>query len=238
MDSKNKIAILIRGFHQLNKRVSRHDRHKTSPDNFDYRECFFSFIKMIFEPLIQEGHQVDIYVVTYHSEIDESLKFIPHLKNILFMNRDSNQPITFMKGLESIPNKYDTYIVTRYDLWYKQDIRRWLPKCSSTVPNLFVPWREYQKQWNKDNRIGDVIYVMNTEAKIIFCQAIKEHPKPCADTLHTIHNRLVDKGCIISFLTTGFFDSNPTYDNRRECCNPFYIFWGRPYHHYDFPDRI
>lgn len=238
MDSKGKIAILIRGFHKLNERVSKHDRHSTSPLHFDYRECFFSFTNMILTPLIEEGFDVDLYIVTYHSEIDESLKYLPNLKNILFMNRDSNQPKTLIKGLQSIPNKYETYIVLRFDLWYKQDIRRWLPKCSNVKPNLYVPWREYQKQWDRDHRMGDVIYIMNTKAKETMIQLITELPNTGKDTLHGLHDKLTEKDCIVSFLTSGFFDSNTTYDARRECCNPFYIFWARPYHHHDFPDRI
>jgi len=232
-----KIAILFRGFHKLNEKVSKHDRHFTSPTHFDYRECFFSFIKKIYEPLIQENHHIDLYVITYHSEIDESLKHLPNVKNILFMNRDSNQPKTFQKGLFSIPDTYDLYIVTRFDLFYKQEITRWLPILQTDTPHLCAPWREYAHHWNKDHRMSDVIYAMNTQAKIITQKLINELPSN-KDILHTLYNPLTERGCIISFFSMGFYDSNPTYDARAECCNPFYTFWARPYHHFDTPDKI
>jgi hypothetical protein len=229
------IAILLRGFHQLTPKVSKQGRHNTSPTHFDYRDIFFSLMKMVWEPLQSLGYNPDLYISTYHSEIDETLKFLPNVKNILFMGKESNQGRTFLRGMQTIPDQYDIYLVLRFDLWYKQPIMHWLPLVLHQSPHVYLPHREYEKPWNRDRRVGDVIMAFNQEGKTLIQNIMSRERTFRADWFHTMYDRITNEGMTVSFLTDGFYDSNTSYDKRPECCNPFYIFWARPYHHPDRP---
>lgn len=230
-----KIGILIRGYHKIVEHTTRNQRHYTSPKCFDFRECFFSFIKMIVEPLEQAQYDISIYVSTYHSIIEKSLKGVPYLKNTILLNENgSTQLKTYYEGLKSMPDTLDCYLVVRFDLWYKKKITEWLPICIQEKPHICLSWKEYYNNWNKDRRVGDVIHFMNREGKKIL-QSILRIASNDKDFMHYLYPQLEHKGVHLTFLTQGYYDSNPTYDGRPECCNPFYIFWGRPYHHHDWP---
>jgi len=230
-----RIAILLRGFHQLTPKVSKQGRHTTSPTHFDYRDVFFSFMRMVWEPLQLLGHEMDLYISTYHSEIDETLKFLPNIKNILFMGKDGNQSLTFLRGMQTIPDEYDIYLVLRFDLWYKQPITQWMPYFLENSPQVFVTHREYEREWNNKRRIGDVIMAYNQKGKTLIQNIMMREKVFNPHWFHTMYEKVTNEGMIVSFLADGFYDSNTSYDKRPECSNPLYIFWGRPYHHSDRP---
>jgi hypothetical protein len=229
------IAILLRGFHQLTPKVSKQGRHNTSPTHFDYRDVFFSFIKMIWEPLQSLGYNPDLYISTYHSEIDETLKFLPNVKSILYMGKESNQGLTFLRGIQSISDQYDIYLILRFDLWYKQPITNWMPIFLEQDPQIYVTHREYEKEWNNKQRIGDVMMALNQKGKSLLQNIMERENTLISHWFHLMYHKVTNEGMTVSFLADGFFDSNTSYDSRPECCNPLYIFWGRPYHHKDRP---
>jgi len=225
-----KIAILIRGFHYITKDTSRHHRHRTSPQHFDYREVLFSFIKNIYEPLLP--HLIDLYLTTYHSPIEDSLRFLPNVKLIHFNENDSNQFLTLKNGLQKISTDYDLYIITRFDLFHKVPLQ--LPTLQEQ-PTFYPVFKETLQAGNAGG-IGDCFMIFNQNGQKILLEyfnEIQHSPK----NLHLINHHLIKKGICVLPLFEGHFDSNTSFDSRPDCKNPFYIMWGRPYHHKDIPPK-
>lgn len=230
-----KIAILIRGFHYITKETPKKGRHRTSPTVFDFRQVFFSFIKQIYNPLIKNNNSIDIYLTTYSSEIEEQLQFIKDLGKILINPKEHNQFFTLRDGIKNIPDEYELYIITRFDLFYKQNISKWIPEFNQDEPILYTGFKETLNAGNAGG-IGDCFFMVNQKGKKILEEYLDES-KPTPN-LHKINKPLEKKGMLIKTLFKGHYDSNTSFDTRADCKNPLYIMWGRPYHHKDIPDKL
>ena len=230
-----KIAILLRGFHYITKETNRQTRHRTSPTVFDFREVSFSFITQVYQPLLEKQHTIDIYIITYHSKIEESLKYIPGIKNIKFSPNDSTQFQTFKEGIKSIPDEYELYLITRFDLFYKQNLEKWFPKeIQLNEPVLYAGFKETLNAGNAGG-IGDCFFLFTQKGKKLLEEYLNE--TKTLPNFHKINKPLSQKGMHVKTLFDGHFDSNTSFDTRPDCKNPLYIMWDRPYHHKDIPDK-
>lgn len=211
-----KIAILFRGFHYYeNKNIVR-GAHITRQRTFDYRDCFQNIKNNIIIPL-RKNHEVDIYLVTYHSPIEQQLG--NNFKYIKFVPFSNTQKQTLIAGLEFVKNvKYDRVIVLRLDLVYKKPIIKWnIPFEKNTV---YLPWREYKHLWNKQRRTGDTIFIVDS------CLGEFIHVLKQINNTHVIYNKLKMN---VKFICNGFYDSNTTHKSAMSN-NPIYRMYGRPYH--------
>jgi hypothetical protein len=251
-----KTAVLIRGHHHYEEHLGKPNtseiRMTTSPKQFDYREFYHSIIKNIINPIKNLQASIDIYISTYHSKIEETLFNLEHFKNINLLNIDgSSQILTLKKGLDIIPNQYDSYLILRFDLLYKKPITDfWQPKNEEKI---FLTWKETEHLWKSHNRIGDALFIINGKKSFEdFKNGIKKY-------LHTEdynYNTKAKDGEIyfptrsahyaypfiknetnnIEFLVDGYYDTGTSIPNPL-CKNPIYIQAKRPYYFDDYPEN-
>lgn len=165
---KGKIAILIRGLHYYMNYQS--PLAHIGLKNIDYRESYQSFIENIYEPLREQS--VDIYISTYHSEIEEQLNkdFSPitgiyyDFPGIINDHVIRNYEIAKVigGGLDLMKDGYDWYVITRFDLLYLMKITEFpvLDNCVNLTHH------------NTSNNVDDNIHIFDKTHFIKFRKAI------------------------------------------------------------------
>lgn len=214
-----KIAVLIRGFHWLEK-----DRYGFP---LDARALVPSLVEKVLRPL-REQHAVEVFAVTYPSPIQDEVLAQLAPEHLAVLNpQNSSQIKTYRQGLEMIraagaAEPFDRVLVTRFDLTYLKSVLAW-PVWDRQ--GIFFPWREYECLWKEHHRVGDAIHVIDWPALPAFQQAIERlETRP---ELHLLYDELEKSGQPLHFLEEGFYDSNTLFSNR-ECANPIYRIGNRP----------
>jgi hypothetical protein len=214
-----KIAVLVRGFHWLEK-----DRYSFP---LDARSLIPSLVEQVLQPL-REQHTVEVFAVTYPSPVqDEVLALLAPQHLAVLDPKDSSQITTYLHGLDMIrtaaaAQPFDRVLVTRFDLVYLRSALAWNVWDRS---GIFFPWREYESLWNEHHRVGDAIHLIDWPALPAFEQAVK-HSEGRPD-LHLLYGELENCGQPRHFIEEGFYDSNTLFANR-ECANPIYRIGNRP----------
>jgi hypothetical protein len=211
-------AILIRGFYT--------------------NKCKKSFTKNIYDPLVAAGWAVDVYISTYDNKDDALLRTYPGVKDIFYQPETNRQSHTYLEGLTKIPDDYDLYMVTRFDLNYKKPVTDWMPKDYVKNANkVWVLWREYESLWNEHRRVADTIHFATRAGKKSLESVLEENKNgQLGGDLHMLYDILIKKA-EIGILVDGFYDSNPSKGNTPEMKNPIYIFHKRTYSHNDGPSE-
>lgn len=126
-----KICLLLRGLHYFKDYHSplQHIGIKT----IDYRESLDNYKKNIFNAFPNDD--IDVYISTYESEIQESLindfkpkaYYLDNFPGIIQDVVDRNYEIVrnINNGIKLIDDEYDLYIITRFDLLFKLPLNRW-----------------------------------------------------------------------------------------------------------------
>jgi len=115
----------------------------------DFRICANNIYVNLCEPLIEDGHEVNIYVCTYNHDHIEELKEIYKPKSLEILPFEgSNQITTFINSLYMVENEdLDFVFVTRFDLNYLKRVTE-SGKIDYDKVNFMYPphepWLEYE----------------------------------------------------------------------------------------------
>jgi hypothetical protein len=242
-----RIAILLYGYFYIDNEMTlwRAPHSKVQLNNYFFVEDSYPhFISHIYTPLKTMYQFVDVYMITHefdHSrfrelkkELLETCKFF----NIIFTNRleSPRLPYTYynlLKFVASKKKKYDRYLITRNDLFYKAKITYWIPKFTEKDFCWYL-FKDYLVTWTKDKIISDAIFVVdninNGISKFMDCiyKYIKIYPE--RNDLHGMYKLMItyyykNVDCVVE----GFFDSN-TAKNVKESSNPIYVMINRKYY--------
>lgn len=223
-----KIAVLIRGFHWLEK-----DRYGFA---LDASRHLPSLVEKVLRPL-REQHSVEVFAVTYPSPIqDEVVSLLAPEHLILLDPKSSTQIKTYLRGLDEIQaavtGPFDRLLITRFDLVFLKSVLDWNVWDRT---GIFFPWREYKALWNEHHRVGDAIHLVDWPSLPIFREAMERlESRP---DLHLFYQELEPCGQPLHFIEEGFYDSNTLFANR-ECANPLYRIGNRPRLHVASPSSF
>lgn len=212
-----RIAILIKGIARAH---STHFRR-----GVNYKNCLDSFKDNIIKPLSERGDEVDVFLTTYNidglndSELRKDyeafmVEYVPY--------HGSTQKMTLYRGLEVIKEckkEYDCILMTRFDIKYKMDVLKWKVDWGA----INFTWKETEKLWIRQGRIGDVVTIIPYKYLDIFMSAVINYSRP--ENIHMIYNGLIRllthhnvKDYKICFMFDGYYISgneNPLYEIMR-----------------------
>jgi hypothetical protein len=160
-----KVAVLIRGI-SYNKFYLH---HSGKVYRLDYRGNRQNIIQQVIEPLKQHYNDVDVYLCTNSSEIEDSVvnDFGP-IKGCIFVDSNATQVQTLCKGLEILDDGYDLIIITRFDIKLKTSI--------DMVPFKHEKFNLTWYEQTKDGRVGDCVFVLSSKHVGAFLKALNECP--------------------------------------------------------------
>lgn len=209
-----RIAILLKGIARAHSSYYR--------KGVNYKNCLQSFKDNIVVPLREKGDEIDVFLTTYNmdglndTELKEDygafmIQYIPY--------NGSTQKMTLYRGLEVIKEckkEYDCVLITRFDIKYKMDILKW--RLDWRAVNF--TWKETERLWNRQGRIGDVVTIIPWKYLDIFMSAVINYSRP--ENIHMIYNGLIKlfthhniQDYKICFMFDGYYISgndNPLYD--------------------------
>jgi hypothetical protein len=155
---KKKIAILIKGASSL-------------IDDWgvnDFLSCYESLKNNILNDLKKINYDYDIYIHSYDSK--DKIKIIKLLKPKKFIferfTKNSNQISSFKQLLKSVPNNYDSYFVTRFDLIYKKSLNLFNINFEKSYYLFKFP----------NNKICDIIFIISNNDFINFKKFVNNYP--------------------------------------------------------------
>lgn len=249
-----RIAILLYGYFFVDGSVSlwRALHSKTQLNSYYFIEDSFKhFMSHIYTPLKNKYQNIDVYMITHQfehpkfQELKKELLKICNFFNIYFTNKIESPrlPYTYFNLLRYVINKkikYDRYLITRGDLFYKKTILNWIPN----FPEKDYCWclfKDHKETWEKENTISDIIFLIDNKNNGIntFMNSVRDYVKkfPERNELHGIYSFIKSSfKNDIDFITDGHYDSN-TAKNIKESCNPIYIMINRKYY-FDDNDKL
>jgi hypothetical protein len=250
-----KTAVLIRGHHHYDEHLGKPNtseiRMTNSPKQFDYRVCYNSITDNIINPIKKFDSKIDIFISTYKSKIENTLPLLDNFKDLKILDINGcSQTLTLKKGLELIPNEYDNYLILRFDLLYKNNITNfWTPQKDDE--NIYLTWKETKELWDKHNRIGDALFIINGKNSFAhFKNAVtnylhseeNSYHSNASDgelyypsrSLHYAYPFIEKETKNIKFLLDEYYDTGTSSPNILSK-NPIYVQYGRPYHFDDCP---
>lgn len=130
-----RIALCLRGISYLSD--YKHPGSSVQLHDLDFRNTAPSIQKNIIDPFKKLGYDVDVYFVTYHSELEnELIKYFNPIDSIFTNYQQRNyhsntinilnhhlQCIELYRNYELTNNiKYDQVIITRFDLYFYKSI--------------------------------------------------------------------------------------------------------------------
>jgi hypothetical protein len=225
-----KIAVLLRGYHQLEK------------DRFGYpldaRE-FAAGLRRDLVDSLRPAHEVVFFAVTYPSGIQEELLALLKPDHVTVLESQSSTQIsTFLRGLDAVrthPNApFDRVIITRFDLIFKRPAVEW---DIWRETGIFLPWRESEEAWRAHpvadpaadwltrQRVGDIVHVIDWPYLAAFEAAVASLAGQT--DLHNLYRALEKESAPVRFIEPGFYDSNTLYAYP-DCTNPLYHIGNRP----------
>jgi hypothetical protein len=237
------IAILLYGYWYLDSSVglwrAPHSKHQLKKYSF-VRDTYQYFIDSIYMPLKTMYGSVDIYMIAFefahpkYKQLKEEL--IETCKNftIFFTNQHESPklPYTYWNLIRhaSSIKKYDRYIITRGDLFYKAKITEWMPPYNPGKDACWFLFKDYKKTWEENNIISDIIFIVdNNIEKFKKCVQTHIDRYPERTELHGIYHILKENfGENVDCIAEGYYDSN-SGKQVLESNNPIYIMVNRPY---------
>eukprot|EP00743_Colponemidia_sp_Colp-15_P003559 GILK01003840.1.p1 GENE.GILK01003840.1~~GILK01003840.1.p1 ORF type:complete len:336 (+),score=37.23 GILK01003840.1:59-1066(+) len=225
-----RVAFLFRGYHYLENYQSKGGGGV--PVTQDYRACMKNIRHMLLDPIKQKA-QLDIFVVTYGSKIqDEMLADLKPEKHLILNAGAETLKSAFEKGMQMIVDtgvEYDHIVIVRFDQVWKKSILTW-PFWADQNYDVMLPWREFDHLWRDHFRVGDCVHVVRGRWAKTFIEGLRKHNFP--RDLHDIYRRLrfeFGETMTIRFLEQGFYDSN-TEHNSHMSNNPLYVIMFRKYY--------
>jgi hypothetical protein len=205
----------------------------------------------LYTPLKNMYQNVDVYMITHEfehykfNEIKKKLLDKCNFFNIHFTTSQASPrlPYTFFNLLRFVDSKkikYDRYIITRTDLFYKNNILKWMPNFPKNDFCWYL-FKDYPESWTKEKKISDIIFIIDNIQYGFnnFMNSIYEFIKknPLSNDLHGIYNIIEDKlKKNIDCITEGNYDSNSARPIQLSC-NPIYIMINRKYY-FDENDQL
>lgn len=242
------VAILLYGYFFVDGSINlwRALHSKAQLNNYFFIEDSFDhFMSHIYKPLKNKYQNVDVYMITHefdHPKFKELKKKLLEKCNffsIYFTNKIESPrlPYTYFNlirfALNNKTKKYDRYLFTRGDIFYKKNILEWIPPFSEK-DFCWCVFKDHKQTWEKENTISDIMFLIDNKSKGIekFMDSVYEYVKkfPERNELHGIYNfvnSFFKKN--VGFIADGHYDSN-TAKNIQESCNPIYIMINRKYH--------
>ena len=161
------VAVLFRGIS-----YSRPHQH-CRPWGIDWRLAYPSQVKYLLEPLGKLYGRVDVYLTTYRHQYDVEL--YRDYNPVATCGNDAvhgTQKSTALHGLTYIdlnPLKYQTVVVTRFDMELLCDVTRlpWKDDCINFL------WRETEHGWEDSNRVADCLHWLSGDLLSAFITGIK-----------------------------------------------------------------
>jgi hypothetical protein len=242
-----RFAILLYGYFYLDNAVNLwrapHSKNQLKKYSF-VRDGYPGFMEKVYNPIKAISDHVDVYMITHEfvhpryemikNELIDTCKDF----TIFFTNQleSPKLPYTYWNLLNKVSsiNKYDRYLITRGDLFYKEKITTYFPKYTPRDACWFV-FKDYKHTWDEKRIISDIMFLVDNnidKLKRSIMKHITMHPE--RTEMHGIYYFLKENfGEHVNSLIEGFYDSN-TSKKVKESKNPVYIMIGRSYY---FDDR-
>ena len=191
-----KVAILVRG-------ISYHPNyyhHSSWHIKIDYRCSFDSYIEHVIKPL--KGHHVDVFLVSYNSDLEQTIKNDFKPTQYQFVPIDAYDQIKLLNsGIDmlihnNVHQEYDFIIITRFDLIYHQPITNVLD---------FKKFNLCFREASYENAVSDILYCFPSSMLKSFNSIIST-----CKWLHGILKLLENAFGNIHFMTEGYYNSNAT----------------------------
>lgn len=132
-----RLALILRGISYVENYLHKYG---LPPYTIDYRDTYSSIEKCLLQPYKEMGFEVDIFITTYHSKIENELLDTFKPKNVIFKDYyqvplgqpqiDIIEPLQidqYMECFKIIEEyedkhqfKYDNICITRFDLYFYQ----------------------------------------------------------------------------------------------------------------------
>jgi hypothetical protein len=239
-----KIAILIYGYFFIDENMTliRAPHSKKQLNKYSFvNDSFNHFMSHIYIPLKKIYEIVDVYMIA-HKFAHPKFEFIKKelhktcdFFNIYWTDKIESPRLTcsyfnLIKFCLNSKIKYDRYIITRNDIFYKQKISYWNPPNNNSNFCYYL-FKDYAENWNNGKKISDIIFIIDGDLKK-FQNSIKNYiiKYPIKSDMHDIYIFLEREYNInISHIVEGNYDSN-TAKNIKDSYNPIYIMINRLYY--------
>ena len=127
------IAVCLRGISYLQ---NYYHKYGLPPYTIDFRDTSDSILKNIIDPLRNQGHEVDVYLYTYHSAYEHELEITYQPVKTIYKDYQPiplriaqtqiGEPMLVDHHIDCIDmiqdKKYDHVIITRFDLYFYKNI--------------------------------------------------------------------------------------------------------------------
>ena len=237
-----RFAILLYGYFYLDHAVNlwRAPHSKAQLQKYSFvHDGYPIFIEKVYNPIKEIYDKVDVYMITHEFAHPRYEMIKNELINtckgftIFFTNRleSPTLPYTYWNLLNKVSSlaKYDRYLITRGDLFYKEKITTYLPKYNSRDACWFV-FKDYKHTWDEKRIMSDILFLIDNNLDK-FKRSVMRHVTlhPERTEMHGIYYLLKESfGQHVNALVEGYYDSN-TSKKVKESNNPVYIMINRPY---------
>jgi hypothetical protein len=166
--------------------IFRGDNVRDSPTRGFMNACnnIDNWKTTLFDNLIENNHSVDITFITYQSQYLENLCNIIKPKNVLIVEK-TTQEDNFLKVLDFMKSNkelYDRFVILRFDFLYRKKILDW-PKWNEK--GIILVNRDVH--WPTQKLYADVVFICDTSEISTLYEAFEQPNKVC---LHHIGKNL------------------------------------------------
>lgn len=193
-----KIALILKGVHFMNN----YKHHSGLLAHIDWSLTKENIKKYFIDDALKQGHTVDVYISTYEGHcVPDIIEYYKPKECMLFSFGNVNQvyltkEILKHKSLQE--GEYDFHIVTRFDLFIKQNIYD-LFQLDTLENRLCVPWIE-----TNEGLIGDCIMVVPKGLLGTFIHILDQYYQEQHLSFHYLSKHIKD----IKYMIDGIHDSN------------------------------
>lgn len=182
-----KIAILLTGF-------SYGMRNDTRTVKTDWNQAKHEVKSQVIDCFVSQGHDVSVYLTTYHSEqVEQIVNFYNPKGTLILPFEGSEQRATYIQSLKQmITEDVDVIVSTRFDIAFKQPV---------TSLNLdfekfnFFARTDKLRYWVDSRFIDDVIFVFPKRYLPYLIETVEEliAYNNHGEHLHPTYNRILPK---------------------------------------------
>lgn len=240
-----KIAILIYGYFYIDGHMALHRaaHSKKQLNRYSFvQDSFGHFMSHLYLPLKEIYDSVDVYMIVHsfdHPNFDSLKKELIKtcsFFNIYWTNKFESPRLTcsyfnLMRHCINHKIKYDRYIITRNDIFYKHKITSWIPPESQNNDHCYYLFKDHEIYWKTEKKISDIIFIVDGDLQK-FQNCVKKYiiKYPQRSDMHDIYLFLEKEYRIrIDCIVEGYYDSN-TAKIIKQSCNPIYIMLHRQYY--------